>query len=82
MNYNTMMRKIEMILQAVEKRPKRKKAGAKGMMAPREGSPMPSAKGKQGDGEIPMELQLARYIKKIRDAKTEMKKAMEKNNAR
>jgi hypothetical protein len=81
MNYNTMMRKIEMILQAVEKRPKRKKAGAKGMMAPREGSPMPSAKGKPS-GELPVELQLARYVKKIRDAKAEMKKAMEKNNAR
>lgn len=80
MNYNAMMRKVETILQAVEKRPKRKKAGAKGLLAPRDGA-MPSKKSAGDKGEMPTEVMLARYIKRIRDAKAEMKKAMEKNNA-
>ena len=79
MNYNTMMRKIETILKAVENRPKRKKAGAKGLMAPRAGA-MPSKKPAGDKGDMPTEVQLARYIDRIRKAKSEMKKAMEKKN--
>lgn len=80
MNYNTMVRKIEMILQMAENRPKRKKAGAKGLLAPRDGA-MQTKKPAIDKGEMPTEVQLARYIKRIRDAKSELKKAMEKNNA-
>lgn len=81
MNYNAMMRKVETILQAAKNRPKRKKAGAKGLLAPREGA-MQTKKPAGDKGEMPTEVQLARYIDRIRKAKAEMKKAMEKNNAR
>lgn len=80
MNYNTMVRKIELILQAAENRPKRKKAGAKGLLAPRDGA-MQTKKSAADKGEMPTEVMLARYIKRIRDAKAEMKKAMEKKDA-
>jgi hypothetical protein len=80
MNYIGMINKIEAILQAAKNRPKRKKAGAKGLLAPRENSMASKKATPADDGEPPTEILLARYIGQIRKAKAEMKKAMQKEN--
>ena len=80
MNYIAMMNKIESILKAAQDRPKRKKAGAKGLLAPRANSIASKRADSGSKGEPPTELLLARYVAQIRKAKAEMKKAMEKEN--
>jgi hypothetical protein len=78
MNYNNVMKKIEAILSAASNKPKRKNAGAKGLLAPRENMSRGGASKPTSDDDIPVELKLARYIANIRKAKNEMKKTSEK----
>jgi hypothetical protein len=78
MNYNNVMKKIEAILSAASNKPKRKSAGAKGLLAPRENMSRGGASKPMSDDDMPVELKLARYIANIRKAKNEMKKTAKK----
>ncbi len=83
MNYINSMRKIEAILAKAANRPKRKAAGSKGLMAPRQniGKRVGGDKPPMSMDDIPSEIKLARYVALIRKSTAQLKKEMEKKNA-
>lgn len=71
MNYNTVMNKIEAIIQRKSGMKKRRTSDKGGIMAPKTERSMPSKE------KMPVEEQLAEYIMAIREGKKKMMESKE-----